>query len=88
MAELTVENLHLAYGDNPILKGVTMTLNRGEEFIRVRGLIRQEDIRPDNTILSTKLADARITYSGSGELADAARQGWAGRFFNSKWWPF
>lgn len=65
-----------------------MTLNRGEEFIRIRGLIRQEDIRPDNTIFSTKLADARITYSGSGELADASRQGWAGRFFNSKWWPF
>jgi flagellar L-ring protein FlgH len=65
-----------------------MTLNRGEEFIRIRGLIRQEDIRPDNTISSTKLADARITYSGSGELADASRQGWLGRFFNSKWWPF
>ena len=30
MAELTVENLHLRYGDNPILKGVAMTLNRGE----------------------------------------------------------
>ena len=30
MAELTVENLHLQYGDNPILKGVAMTLNRGE----------------------------------------------------------
>jgi iron(III) transport system ATP-binding protein len=30
MAELTVENLHLAYGDNPILKGVSMELNRGE----------------------------------------------------------
>jgi len=30
MAELTVENLHLAYGDNPILKGVALTLNRGE----------------------------------------------------------
>jgi len=65
-----------------------MTLNRGEEFIRIRGLVRQEDIRPDNTIPSTKLADARITYSGSGELADASRQGWLGRFFNSKWWPF
>jgi flagellar L-ring protein precursor FlgH len=64
-----------------------MTLNRGEEFIRIRGLIRQEDIRPDNTILSTRIADARITYSGSGELADASRQGWLGRFFNSKWWP-
>src|SRR5213075_1157089 len=30
MAELTVDDLHLQYGDNPILKGVTMTLNRGE----------------------------------------------------------
>jgi iron(III) transport system ATP-binding protein len=30
MAELTVENLHLAYGTNPILKGVSMQLNRGE----------------------------------------------------------
>jgi iron(III) transport system ATP-binding protein len=30
MAELTVEDLHLAYGDNPILEGLTMTLARGE----------------------------------------------------------
>jgi iron(III) transport system ATP-binding protein len=30
MAELTVDNLHLAYGDNPILKGVSLTLDRGE----------------------------------------------------------
>ena len=30
MAELTVENLHLTYGDNPILKGVALTLDRGE----------------------------------------------------------
>jgi len=30
MAELSVDNLHLAYGDNPILAGVSMTLARGE----------------------------------------------------------
>ena len=30
MTELTVDNLHLTYGDNPILKGVSLTLNRGE----------------------------------------------------------
>jgi iron(III) transport system ATP-binding protein len=30
MAELTVENLHLRYGDNPILEGVALTLERGE----------------------------------------------------------
>src|SRR6266700_1477671 len=28
--ELTVDDLHLAYGDNPILKGVGMSLDRGE----------------------------------------------------------
>jgi flagellar L-ring protein precursor FlgH len=65
-----------------------MTLNRGEEFIRIQGLIRSEDIQPDNSILSTKLADARITYSGTGELADSNKQGWASRFFNSGYWPF
>ena len=30
MSELAVENVHLRYGDNPILKGVAMTLDRGE----------------------------------------------------------
>ncbi len=65
-----------------------MTLNTGEEYIRLRGLVRPEDIQPDNTVLSTRLADARITYSGTGDLADANRQGWLSRFFNSEFWPF
>jgi iron(III) transport system ATP-binding protein len=30
MSELTVDNVKLAYGDNPILKGVSLTLERGE----------------------------------------------------------
>ena len=30
MIELSVENLHLTYGDNPVLKGVSMELKRGE----------------------------------------------------------
>jgi flagellar L-ring protein FlgH len=65
-----------------------MTLNRGEEFIRIRGYVRPEDVLPDNTISSTKVADVRIAYSGNGELAQANRQGWASRFFSSEWWPF
>lgn len=65
-----------------------MTLNRGEEFIRLRGYVRPEDVLPDNTISSTKVADVRIAYSGNGELAQANRQGWASRFFSSEWWPF
>ena len=65
-----------------------MTLNRGEEFIRIRGYVRPEDVLPDNTIASTKVADVRITYSGTGELAQSNRQGWLSRVFSSEWWPF
>ena len=65
-----------------------MTFSQGDEFIRIEGMLRPSDVAPDNTALSTRLADARITYSGTGALADAQVQGWASKFFNSKWWPF
>ena len=65
-----------------------MTLNRGDEFIRLRGYVRPEDVQPNNTISSTKVADVRITYSGNGEIAQSNRQGWLSRFFGSNIWPF
>lgn len=58
-----------------------VTLNQGEEFIRVAGMLRPRDIGPDNAVASFKLADARITYSGKGTLADANRIGWLARLF-------
>jgi flagellar L-ring protein FlgH len=60
-----------------------VTLNRGDEYIRISGLVRPQDITPDNRIASTRVADARITYSGSGEIAVASRQGWLQRFFSA-----
>ncbi len=65
-----------------------ITLNRGNEFIRISGLVRPMDIAPNNTVPSTKIANARITYSGTGELADAQEMGWLTQFFNSAIWPF
>lgn len=65
-----------------------MTLNRGDEFIRITGVIRPQDIQQDNTVLSNKVANARITYSGTGALADSQSMGWLNRFFNSAYWPF
>lgn len=65
-----------------------MTLTQGDEFIRIEGLLRPADIAPDNTVESKRMADARITYSGSGELADANKRGWLSRFFSSPAWPF
>ena len=61
----------------------TVTLNRGDEFIQISGIVRQADINPDNQVLSTRVADAKIRYTGSGDVARTARQGWLGRFFNA-----
>jgi flagellar L-ring protein precursor FlgH len=65
-----------------------LTLNQGDEYIRVSGLVRPQDIGPDNSIESTRLADARITYSGTGATHDANVMGWLARFFISPLWPF
>jgi flagellar L-ring protein precursor FlgH len=56
-------------------------LTRGEEQVQVSGLVRPEDIGPDNRVASTRVADARIRYSGTGEIANQVRQGWFSRFF-------
>ena len=60
-----------------------VTLNQGKEFIRLSGIIRSYDIEPDNSVISTKVANAKITYSSKGALAAANRQGLISRFFNS-----
>lgn len=60
-----------------------VTLNRGEEYIRLTGLVRRQDISPENTVASSRIADARITYSGTGEIATGSEQGWVSRFLNS-----
>jgi flagellar L-ring protein precursor FlgH len=62
-------------------------INRGEEYIRVRGIVRPVDIRADNTVLSTQIGNVEIAYGGTGELASANRMGWLGRFFTSVIWP-
>lgn len=65
-----------------------MTLNTGDELMRISGLVRADDISTDNTVSSTRVADARITYSGTGAFADASQPGWMSRFFMSPRWPF
>ena len=56
-----------------------LTVNQGEEYIRVTGVIRPEDIQAGNVVSSTKIAQAQITYTGAGDLDDNTKQGWFGR---------
>ena len=53
-----------------------LTLNNGNEYVRVRGVVRPEDISATNVVSSNRLADAQIRYTGSGQLADSSQQGW------------
>ncbi len=59
-----------------------VTLNRGDEFVRIKGIVRTADVSADNRVLSTRVADAQIAYTGKGDVARAGRQGWLSRFFS------
>jgi flagellar L-ring protein FlgH len=63
-------------------------INQGTEFVRLSGVIRPIDLAPDNSISSSRVANAHITYTGKGAVADANAQSWLARFFNSPWMPF
>jgi len=72
-----------------VVRGEKVTsLNQGHEYVRISGIVRPADIRPDNTIPSTQIADAQISYTGSGSTADTNKIGWLARFFISSLFPF
>ncbi len=86
---ITVTIADVLPNGNLIIRGEKwLTLNKGEEFIQISGIVRPQDVSTLNTVLSTQIADARITYSGKGFLADANEMGWLAKFFNSPIWPF
>jgi flagellar L-ring protein precursor FlgH len=66
----------------------SLTLNQGEEFLRLKGYLRAADIDADNQVSSLRVANAKIDYSAKGALADANAPGWLTRFFVSPWMPF
>lgn len=65
-----------------------VTLNNGDEYVRLSGIVRPIDIATDNTISSDKVADATIMYIGDGAMADASKMGWLSRALLSPWFPF
>ncbi|WP_417531335.1 flagellar basal body L-ring protein FlgH [Marinobacter lipolyticus] len=64
-----------------------LSLTNGDEYIRLTGLVRPQDIAPDNTVASNRIANARFAYGGTGDFDQANQMGWLSRFFNSEWWP-
>lgn len=84
---ITVTVAEVLPNGNLVVRGEKwLTLNQGEEYVQITGIVRPTDIGPDNSIPSWKVADARITYSGNGVIPDANRPGLLARLF-IKLWP-
>ncbi len=67
---------------------VVQRLPNGNLVVQGQGIVRAADIFPDNTIPSSRVADARIVYGGRGPVAQSNAMGWLSRFFNSALTPF
>lgn len=89
VGQITVTVAQRLSNGNLLVRGEKwLTINQGQELVRISGIVRPQDIGQDNVVPSTRVADARISYTGRGTLADANTRGWLSRFFNSKWMPF
>ena len=82
--EISVTIAHVYPNGTMRVKGEKLlNLNRGDEYIQMTGIVRAADISPDNSVLSSRVADAKISYAGSGEIAQASKQGWLQKFFSA-----
>ena len=71
-ASLTVRIKEVFPNSTYLVEGLQrITINGEQQRILLSGIVRPEDISPQNTILSTRLADAHITYAGHGSVSNA-----------------
>lgn len=74
---------------NLVVRGEKLVrLNQAEEFIRFSGIVRPQDISPDNMVESKRIANVNVTYAGDGTISAANSMGALGRFFQGKSWPY
>ena len=85
---VTVTVIEILSNGNLVVRGEKkLGLSEGTEVIQVSGVIRPQDIGPNGTVQSLRLANAQISYRGSGDLAQASKPGW-GTTGLMKFWPF
>ena len=87
-AVITAKVIDMMPNGNLIIDGRReVVVNNETQLISINGIVRPEDIGPNNTVLSTYIADAKITYTGSGVIGDKQRVGWLVRIIDFIW-PF
>ncbi|GKT11109.1 MAG: flagellar L-ring protein FlgH [Thiomicrorhabdus sp.] len=84
---IAVTVVEVVSNGNLVVRGEKwITIHDGDEVVQFAGIIRPEDIQPDNTISSVKIADVRLVYKDVGMSGDTARAGIGTRWI-SKYWP-
>ncbi len=87
--DITVTVADVLPNGNLMVRGEKrLNINQGNEYIKLSGIVRPVDIASDNSVPSTKVADATIVYNGDGATAESNRMGWLSRFFASALFPF
>ena len=70
-------------GNLEILGQKKLTLNNGDEYIRVHGVVRPKDINEKNIVSSDRIANANIQYIGAGDIAASGKKGWYGKILDT-----
>ncbi|EGV51084.1 flagellar basal body L-ring protein FlgH [Candidatus Endoriftia persephone] len=86
---ITVSVIEVLPNRNLMIRGEKrIGINQGNEYIRLSGIVRSQDISPENQVESSRIADPTIIYVGDGQLADSNAMGWLAKFFISPIFPF
>ncbi len=81
--EVSVTIIEVRSNGTALVRGEKrLLLSQGEEWVQFSGIVRLADVDADNRIVSTRVADAKIEYSGNGPVSRASREGWLSKFFN------
>ena len=70
-------------GNLEILGQKKLTLNNGDEYIRVHGIVRPQDIDAENVVSSDRIANANIQYIGAGDIAESSKKGWYSKILDN-----
>lgn len=77
LAQLTVSIREVLPNGDLLLTGTQeLEINNERQTIRLEGRVRPQDVAENNTVLSTRVADARISFAGDGVLADHQKPSW------------
>ncbi|MCX8052618.1 MAG: flagellar basal body L-ring protein FlgH [Armatimonadetes bacterium] len=75
-AKMTVTVKSINENGNFVIEGTRLVqTNQEKQEIKLTGTVRPQDIGPDNTVLSTAIADAKITHTGSGPIGSRQKEG-------------